>query len=157
PAGHRRRHRRVRPHLRRGPPAAQRPPWGGPHDRRGGAGSVPRGRLTERGPGLPHRADRRLRGPPVNGPAVPRLPGWVEAFWSQPWLLALVGGVVVALAVAAVLARAQLAGWRHARWVDGARWVRIAAPPEVEPSSAAALWTTLAGVLTPSRWQRLLH
>src|SRR5690606_41678798 len=52
--------------------------------------------------------------------------------------------------------RGLLARWRHARLAAGARLVTIAPPPAVDPAGAAALWTTLAGVLTPSPWRRRL-
>jgi len=72
---------------------------------------------------------------------------WLSA---RPWL-----AFVAALAVvAAVFGRDQLLAWRHNRFAAGARWVTIAAPPEVTPEAAAAFWTTLVGVLTPSVWRR---
>ncbi|RZU76039.1 type IV secretion system coupling TraD/TrwB family protein [Micromonospora kangleipakensis] len=54
-------------------------------------------------------------------------------------------------AVAAVAGHDQLLRWRHRRHCAGARWVTVAAPPEVDAESAAALWTTMAGVLAPAR------
>jgi len=72
---------------------------------------------------------------------------WVSA---RPWL-AFVAAVAV---VAAVFGRDQLLAWRHNRFATSARWVTVAAPPEVTPESAAAFWTTLVGVLTPSVWRR---
>src|SRR6266545_5630714 len=56
-----------------------------------------------------------------------------------------------------VVGRDQLLAWRHRRFVDGARRVSVAAPPEVTPESAAALWATMTGVLTPSIWRRRLY
>jgi hypothetical protein len=49
-----------------------------------------------------------------------------------------------------------VAGWRHRRHSRHARQVAIAPPPTVDPAGAAALWTTLIGVLTPSARRRLL-
>jgi TraM recognition site of TraD and TraG/Type IV secretion-system coupling protein DNA-binding domain len=71
---------------------------------------------------------------------------------AQPWLAA-----VAALGLFAVVTgRDELLAWRHRRFAAAARWVTIAAPPEVAPESAAALWTTMTGVLTPSVWRRRL-
>jgi hypothetical protein len=50
-----------------------------------------------------------------------------------------------------------LAGWRHQRLARGARLVTIAPPPEVDKFGAAAAWTTLIGVLTPSTRRRLIY
>ena len=75
---------------------------------------------------------------------------WVVA---RPWL----GLVAAALIVAAVFGHDQLLNWRHRRFVIGTRWVTIAAPPEVTTEAAAAFWTTLVGVLTPSVWRRRLY
>ncbi len=75
---------------------------------------------------------------------------WLTA---RPWL-----AVVAALClVGYVVGRDQLLAWRHRRFVDGARWVTIAAPPEVDAPSAAAFWATMTGVLTPSVWRRRLY
>ncbi|GAA3943259.1 type IV secretory system conjugative DNA transfer family protein [Actinoplanes auranticolor] len=75
---------------------------------------------------------------------------WVGA---RPWL-ALVAATAV---VAVVFGNDQLLSWRHRRFVGGARWVTIAAPPEVTAEAAAAFWTTLVGVLTSSVWRRRLY
>src|SRR5258705_13055805 len=78
---------------------------------------------------------------------------WVSWVTDRPWL-----AVVAALClVAYVFGRDQLLAWRHRRFVEGARWVGIAAPPEVTPESAAALWATMTGALTPSVWRRRLY
>jgi hypothetical protein len=74
---------------------------------------------------------------------------WVAA---RPWL-AVVAAILV---VATVFGRDQMLAWRHRRFAAGARWVTIAAPPEVTVESAAAFWTTIVGVLTPSVWRRRL-
>ncbi len=71
---------------------------------------------------------------------------WLSA---RPWL-AFVAAIVV---VAAVFARDQLLAWRHHQFAAGARWVTVAAPPEVTRESAAAFWTIIVGVLTPSVWR----
>ncbi|MEV4708310.1 type IV secretion system DNA-binding domain-containing protein [Actinoplanes sp. NPDC049316] len=75
---------------------------------------------------------------------------WVVA---RPWL----GLIAAALVVAAVFGHDQVLNWRHRRFVTGARWVTIAAPPEVTAEAAAAFWTTLMGVLTPSVWRRRIY
>ncbi|MDT4992143.1 MAG: hypothetical protein QOH97_2035, partial [Actinoplanes sp.] len=84
-------------------------------------------------------------------------PTWPATTWQwvtvRPWL-ALVAAVFV---VGAVFARDQLLAWRHQRFAVGARWLTIAAPPEVTPEAAAAFWTTLVGVLTPSAWRRRIY
>ncbi|MET8364432.1 type IV secretion system DNA-binding domain-containing protein [Micromonospora sp. NPDC005194] len=74
---------------------------------------------------------------------------WVIA---RPWL-----GLLAAVVVAVVFGYDQLLVWRHQRFVSGARWLTIAAPPEVTPEAAAAFWTTLMGVLTPSVWRRRVY
>lgn len=79
---------------------------------------------------------------------------WLGDVWhwtlARPWL-ALIGAAVI---VAVVFGRDQLLAWRHRRHASGARWLTIAAPPEVTEEAAAAFWTTLMGVLTPSVWRR---
>jgi hypothetical protein len=62
----------------------------------------------------------------------------------------------LALVVAGVVAMDRVAVWRHRRLAVNARWVVISTPPEVAATSSAALWMTMAGVLTPSRWQQFL-
>jgi hypothetical protein len=64
---------------------------------------------------------------------------------------------LIAVVAALVLLGDRVARWRHQRLADGARWVVVSAPPEVEASSAGELWMTLAGVLTPAKWQRRLY
>ncbi|MCW3819801.1 type IV secretion system DNA-binding domain-containing protein [Micromonospora sp. DR5-3] len=81
-------------------------------------------------------------------------PTWPDVVWhwliTRPWL-----GVIAAAAIVdAVVAHDQLLAWRHRRFAAGARWLTIAAPPEVTAEAAAAFWTTLMGVLTPSVWQQ---
>ncbi|GAA5200727.1 hypothetical protein GCM10023322_79210 [Rugosimonospora acidiphila] len=68
------------------------------------------------------------------------------------WLL----DVAAAVLIAYLAGRNLLDLWRHRRHAAGARVVTIAAPPQVEPRGAAALWANLAGILTPSRHRRLL-
>ncbi|MBV1854580.1 type IV secretory system conjugative DNA transfer family protein [Catellatospora tritici] len=72
---------------------------------------------------------------------------WISA---RPWL----AFVAAAAIIATVVARDKVLAWRHQRYVSGARWLTVAAPPEVTPESAAAFWTTIMGVLTPSVWRR---
>ena len=74
---------------------------------------------------------------------------WVT---TRPWLAA-----VPVLVVVWVFGRDQLFAWRHRRLITGARWVTIAAPPDVTPRAAAAFWITMVGVLTPSVWRRRLY
>ncbi|MFC7279609.1 type IV secretory system conjugative DNA transfer family protein [Paractinoplanes rhizophilus] len=87
----------------------------------------------------------------ITAPAWPA--GLALAVIARPWL----GLVAAALVVAAVFGHEQVLDWRHRRFVTGARWVTIAAPPEVTAESAAAFWTTLVGVLTPSVWRRRVY
>ncbi len=76
--------------------------------------------------------------------------GWLG---QRPWLL-----VVTAVAVAAYVAGGNLlATWRHRRMALGARLVTIAPPPQVDKAGAAAAWTNLIGVLTPSTRRRLVY
>src|SRR3954452_6046149 len=79
--------------------------------------------------------------------------GLVHWAVTRPWL----GLVAAALVVAGVFGHEQLLNWRHRRFVIGARWVTIAAPPEVTTEAAAAFWATLVGVLTPSVWRRRIY
>ena len=74
---------------------------------------------------------------------------WVIA---RPWL----GFLAAAAIVGAVFGHDQLLAWRHRRFAADARWLTIAAPPQVTTEAAAAFWTTLMGVLTPSVWRRRL-
>ncbi|MEV6815403.1 DUF87 domain-containing protein [Micromonospora sp. NPDC051296] len=81
-------------------------------------------------------------------------PTWPTEVWqwvtARPWL----GLLAAAAVVAAVLGHDQVLAWRHRRFAAGARWLTIAAPPDVTPEAAATFWTTLMGVLTPSVWRR---
>jgi hypothetical protein len=81
------------------------------------------------------------------------LESWVSWVTDRPWL-ALVATLCL---VAYVFGGDRFLAWRHRRLVEGARWVIVAAPPEVTPESAAALWSTMTGVLTPSVWRRRLY
>ncbi|MFF0372127.1 type IV secretory system conjugative DNA transfer family protein [Micromonospora sp. NPDC005087] len=74
---------------------------------------------------------------------------WIIA---RPWL----GFIAAAAILAAVFGHDQVLAWRHKRFTIGARWLSIAAPPEVTAEAAAAFWMTLVGVLTPSVWQQRL-
>ena len=64
----------------------------------------------------------------------------------------LLAGVVLSLFTAAVVARRV---WRAGRWADGARRVKILAPPEVAASGALTLWMGLHAILRPA-WRRAL-
>ncbi|MDQ1250258.1 MAG: hypothetical protein QG597_4637 [Actinomycetota bacterium] len=61
------------------------------------------------------------------------------------------------LAVLTVIGWGRVQSWRHQRLTSEARWVTIAAPAEVDATSARSLWQTLAGVLTPARTRRLIY
>ncbi|NUT07682.1 MAG: type VI secretion protein, partial [Hamadaea sp.] len=75
---------------------------------------------------------------------------WIAA---RPWLAVFVPLVIIG----GVAARDKVLSWRHSRYVTGARWLTVAAPPEVTPESAQAFWTTVMGVLTPSVWRRRIY
>ncbi|WP_327038093.1 helicase HerA domain-containing protein [Micromonospora maris] len=83
-------------------------------------------------------------------------PTWPTEVWqwviARPWL----GFLAAAAIVGMVFTHDQLLAWRHRRFAADARWLTIAAPPEVTAEAAAAFWTTLMGVLTPSVWRRRL-
>ncbi|MEU8264998.1 hypothetical protein AB0C02_30850 [Micromonospora sp. NPDC048999] len=51
----------------------------------------------------------------------------------RPWL-----GFLAAAIVGTVFGHDQVLAWRHRRIVAGARWLTIAAPPQVTAESAAA-------------------
>ncbi|MER5338450.1 type VI secretion protein [Micromonospora sp. NPDC002717] len=72
---------------------------------------------------------------------------WIIA---RPWL----GFIAAATIVGTVFGHDQVLAWRHRWFATGARWLTIAAPPQVTAEAAAAFWTTLVGVLTPSVWRR---
>ncbi|MDG4834149.1 type IV secretion system DNA-binding domain-containing protein [Solwaraspora sp. WMMD1047] len=80
---------------------------------------------------------------------------WQAGLWvaHRPWLAA----VAAAALVAWIAGRNLLASWRHRRHATGARLVTIAPPPQVDPHSSASFLANLAGILTPSRWRRILH
>jgi len=78
------------------------------------------------------------------------------ASWS-PLTLAACFVAIATVVAGALTARQMTQTWRHRRLTQGARWITIAAPVEVAASSAGEMWMTLAGVLTPARWQRLLY
>jgi hypothetical protein len=82
------------------------------------------------------------------------LVGHAAAFVGhRPWLL-----VILTVAIGGYVAgRNLIRSWRHQRLAAGARLITIAPPPEVDKAGAAAAWTTLIGVLTPSVWRRLVY
>lgn len=84
-------------------------------------------------------------------------PTWPAEVWhwviARPWF----GLLAAAAIVGTAFASNQLLAWRHRRFAAGARWLTIAAPPEVTAEAAAAFWTTLMGVLTPSVWRRRVY
>ncbi|MGW5673111.1 type VI secretion protein, partial [Micromonospora sp. NPDC003776] len=81
---------------------------------------------------------------------------WPAELWhwivARPWLAVLAAAAILG----AVSAHDQVLAWRHRRFAAGARWLTIAAPPEVAADAAAAFWITLSGVLTPSVWRQRL-
>ncbi|MEU8076006.1 type IV secretion system DNA-binding domain-containing protein [Catellatospora citrea] len=88
--------------------------------------------------------------PPITTDGLLNAARWVM---DRPWL-----AVVAGLGLLMVLGAQQLLGeWRHKRMTEGASLLTIAPPPQVDPGSAADLWHTLAGVLTPSTWRRIVY
>ncbi|MFI2652766.1 type IV secretory system conjugative DNA transfer family protein [Micromonospora fulviviridis] len=81
---------------------------------------------------------------------------WPAELWhwivARPWLAVLAAAAILST----VVAHDQMLAWQHRRFTAGARWLTIAAPPEVTAEAAAAFWTTLTGVLTPPVWQQRL-
>ena len=81
-------------------------------------------------------------------------PTWPAEAWhwvvARPWL----GLVAAAVIVAAVFGHDQVLAWRHRRFAAGARWLTIAAPPEVTPEAPPRSGPRVMGVLTPSVWRR---
>jgi len=61
----------------------------------------------------------------------------------------------VALAVLALLLRGALRRARRRRMEEGARYVEISVPPEVDRAGAVMLWSMLVGLLRPF-WRRLI-
>lgn len=67
-----------------------------------------------------------------------------------PWIM--FAGVAVSLLLVAFVASRV---WRFGRWADGARLVKILAPPEIAVSGALTLWMGLHAILRPA-WRRAL-
>jgi hypothetical protein len=65
------------------------------------------------------------------------------------------GPVVVGIALVAGIALALIRRREAARMAEGARLVRVLAPPEVDPEGAATLWSNLVALLRPA-WRRVL-
>ena len=82
---------------------------------------------------------------------------WVSWWTDRPWLAVVAAAGLFVGLCAAIIGRDQFLAWRHRRFTNGARWVAISAPPEVDAASAAAMWATMTGVLTPSVWRRRLY
>ena len=82
---------------------------------------------------------------------------WIvhAAGWAvhRPWLAAV---PVVAL-VGYIAGRNLLAAWRHRYHAAGARLVTINPPPQVDAAAAGALWANVTGILSTSRWRRILY
>ncbi|GAA4734237.1 hypothetical protein Prum_069920 [Phytohabitans rumicis] len=76
------------------------------------------------------------------------------AWWlrDRPWLLLLAAAALFATVV--VHGRVQM--WRHQRLARHAHQVTITPPPEVQPEGAAVWWATLAEILRPVWWRRLI-
>lgn len=66
---------------------------------------------------------------------------------AQPWL------PLLTLLPDVPIPHACLRRWRSARMARGAQWLTIAAPPQVDPNGAEALWANLVGLARPW-WQR---
>ncbi|MFC7762721.1 helicase HerA domain-containing protein [Catellatospora bangladeshensis] len=89
----------------------------------------------------------------MNTDLVTRLSGMWSWLAARPWL----AFSIPVLIIGGVAARDKVLAWRHTRYATGARWLTVAAPPEVTPESAQAFWTTVMGVLTPSVWRRRIY
>jgi hypothetical protein len=73
-----------------------------------------------------------------------------------PHLGLVLGLPVVCLGFALLVVLAILRRNQARRMAQGARLVRVLAPPDVDPYGAATLWTNLVALLRPG-WQRLLR
>jgi len=65
------------------------------------------------------------------------------------------GPIILGLALVGGVALGVLRRREAARMTDGARLVRVLAPPEVDPEGAATLWSNLVALLRPA-WRRAL-
>jgi hypothetical protein len=65
------------------------------------------------------------------------------------------GPTLAAIAVAAMLTVTAIRRGQARRLAEGARLVRVLAPPDVDPQGAATLWTNLVALLRPA-WRRVL-
>lgn len=96
----------------------------------------------------------RILPSPPPAPQAPPGPGHFVAWLTEHPVLtmaAVVVGTALALAVTALVRR-----WRHARLARHAHVVRILPPPEVEAAGALTWWATVAAILTPSFWRRVV-
>ncbi|MGN9912749.1 helicase HerA domain-containing protein [Phytohabitans sp. LJ34] len=77
------------------------------------------------------------------------------AWWlrDRPWLLLLATATLFATIV--VHGRVQM--WRHQRLARHAHQITITPPPEVQPEGSAVWWATLAQILRPIWWRRLIY
>ena len=65
------------------------------------------------------------------------------------------GPALAGIALAATVTVTAIRRRQARRLADGARLVRVLAPPEVDPQGAATLWTNLVALLRPA-WRRAL-
>ena len=107
--------------------------------------------LTARSQSVPHGPlARYLEHPGATTGAVLRHLGHVLA----PLGLRL-GPIVIGIALVAGIALGLIRRREAARMAEGARLVRVLAPPEVDPEGAATLWSNLVALLRPA-WRRVL-
>ena len=107
--------------------------------------------LTARSQSVPHGPlARYLEHPGATTGAVLRHLGHVLA----PLGLRL-GPIVIGIALVAGIAVGLIRRREAARMAEGARLVRVLAPPEVDPEGAATLWSNLVALLRPA-WRRVL-
>ena len=107
--------------------------------------------LTARSQSVPHGPlARYLEHPGATTGAVLRHLGHVLA----PLGLRL-GPIAVGIALVAGIAVGLIRRREAARMAEGARLVRVLAPPEVDPEGAATLWSNLVALLRPA-WRRVL-
>lgn len=86
----------------------------------------------------------------------PTVLAFLGRLWDlvTPWLLPAAASVVFILA-AVIGGKALLQRRRTKLLADGARWMSILLPPEVDPAGAETLWLNLVELLRPP-WRRLI-